>query len=114
MDEIKPRKRETVTYGTTERIETGCGHLYVTINEDCEGLCELFAVMGKSGGCAASQLEAIARMVSALLRAKVEPQVIVQHLKGIRCKEPSGQALSCADAIGKALENRIKSTEDNK
>jgi len=59
---LTPRSRPRVTYGTTREVRTGCGDLYVTINEDEKGEpFEVFAQLGKSGGCAASQTEAIGR-----------------------------------------------------
>jgi ribonucleoside-diphosphate reductase alpha chain len=107
-----PRARPYVTRGSTQRIETGCGHLYVTINEDERGLCEVFTQMGKSGGCTASQAEAVGRLMSLALRSGIEPEAIVKQLKGIRCPsplwQPGGMVLSCSDAVAKALERFVK------
>ncbi|MCU0853215.1 MAG: vitamin B12-dependent ribonucleotide reductase [Thermoplasmata archaeon] len=107
-----PRPRPYSTKGATQRIETGCGHLYVTINEDERGLCEVFTQMGKSGGCTASQAEAVGRLISLALRSGIEPETIVKQLKGIRCPsplwQPGGMVLSCSDAVAKALERFVK------
>ncbi|MDQ7786603.1 MAG: vitamin B12-dependent ribonucleotide reductase [Thermodesulfovibrionales bacterium] len=106
---IVPRKRPDVIKGATRLLKTGCGHLYVTINADEEGhLFELFTSMGKAGGCAASQSEAIGRLVSLAFRSNIEPDEVINQLKGISCHSPTwyegGRILSCSDAIAKALE----------
>ena len=104
---LKPRARPRVIYGSTQRIKTGCGNLYVTINEDEYGPFEVFATMGKAGGCAASQLEGISRMISLALRVGVDPNSIIKQISGIRCPAPAWDegemVLSCADAVAKAL-----------
>jgi len=113
---LSPRKRPIVTYGTTERMRTGCGYLYVTINEDEDGLCELFSQMGKSGGCASSNSEAVSRLCSLTLRSGVDPQSIIKQLRGIRCPSPAmengGVVRSCSDAIAKALERYQERREE--
>lgn len=105
---ITPRARPIITVGTTQKTTTGCGNLYVTINEDDQGPSEIFAMMGKSGGCAASQAEATGRLVSLALRSGIDVSAIIEQLKGIRCPSPiwsnGGMILSCSDAIAKALE----------
>jgi len=109
---ITPRPRPVVTNGTTTKVATGCGNLYITINIDDKTLpFEVFIQMGKAGGCAASQLEAIGRLVSLALRSGVENSKIVEQLRGIRCPSPSweksGRIFSCADAIARVLELRL-------
>ena len=103
-----PRPRPEVTKGITRRIQTGCGNLYVTINEDDKGAFEIFSQMGKAGGCAASQSEAISRLVSLALRSHIPVEAIVKELKGISCHrvvwQGSSRILSCADAIGKTIQ----------
>ncbi|KAF0144809.1 MAG: ribonucleoside-diphosphate reductase alpha chain [Nitrospirae bacterium] len=110
VQKIVPRKRPEMIKGATRLMKTGCGHLYITVNEDEKGhLFELFTSMGKAGGCAASQSEAIGRLVSLAFRSNIEPEEIVNQLKGISCHQPSwadgGRILSCSDAIAKAIDN---------
>ncbi|MEW6101915.1 MAG: adenosylcobalamin-dependent ribonucleoside-diphosphate reductase [Candidatus Omnitrophota bacterium] len=112
LEEIAPRPRPEVIIGTTTKVATGCGNLYVTINVDEEGKpFELFTQMGKAGGCAASQLEAIGRLVSLGFRSGIEVKSIIEQLRNIRCPSPSwekGQRIfSCADAIARVIEKRL-------
>ncbi len=104
-----PRPRPDILIGVTKEMKTSCGKLYVTINRDEQGIFEIFNQMGKAGGCAASQSEAIGRLVSLALRSGVQPEQIVKQLKGISCHLPTwggngGKILSCADAVSKAIE----------
>lgn len=111
VDFISPRPRPKRTDGFTERVNTGCGNGYVTVNRDEHGICEVFTSLGKSGGCAAAQLEAISRLISMALRSGVDPRSIIKHLRGIRCPShglDEGIAItSCADAIGLVLEKAV-------
>ncbi|HOC95776.1 MAG TPA: vitamin B12-dependent ribonucleotide reductase [Candidatus Cloacimonadota bacterium] len=105
---VAPRNRPEITHGITQRMETGCGHMYVTINTDEHGACEVFLQMGKVGGCASAQLEALARLCSLALRSDIKVEAIIRQLKGIRCQSPmwrKGKMItSCGDAVGQALE----------
>ncbi len=108
---LAPRKRPKVTRGVTERVNTGCGYIYVTVNFDSRGISEVFSTLGKAGGCAAAQLEAISRLTSLALRSGIDVDSVVKHLRGIRCPsiawEQGHAILSCADAIASVLEKYI-------
>lgn len=105
------RDRPRALAGTTYQMQTGCGPLYVTINEDQAGLFELFTTMGKAGGCASSQCEAIGRLVSLAWRSGVQARQAVKQLIGITCHKPSGfgdnRVTSCADAVAKAIQTHM-------
>jgi len=110
---LKPRKRPETLKGITRLMKTGCGNLYVTINKDKDGKpFEVFTNIGKAGGCAASQAEAIGRLISLAMRSGIETQEIVKQLKGISCHAPvwsgNGKITSCSDAIAKAIEAELR------
>jgi len=112
--ELKPRPRPEVTYGSTEKVKIGCGNLYITVNSDDNGICEVFTNLGRAGGCP-SQSEATSRLISLALRSGIDVKSIVEQLKGIRCHSTLRQiannkeikVLSCPDAIGRAIERSL-------
>ena len=104
----EPRKRQRKMPGNTYKVTTGCGNAYITITHDEQGLAEVFMTLGKSGGCAAAQSEAVCRLISMALRSGVQPAEIVDQLRGIRCPTPmmfpkEEWTLSCADGIARVL-----------
>ncbi|MDD5082715.1 MAG: vitamin B12-dependent ribonucleotide reductase [Dehalococcoidales bacterium] len=115
---LTPRKRSKVTTGWTEKVTTGCGNIYITVNSDEQGICEVFSHLGKAGGCAVAQLEATCRLISLALRSGVDVASVVKQLRGIRCPsiawEDGKSVLSCADAIAAVLERHIVGTEEDR
>jgi ribonucleoside-diphosphate reductase alpha chain len=114
-----PKDRPDVIPGVTIRQKTGCGSLFVTVNNDHNGKpFEVFCIMGKSGGCAMSMAEAIGRLTSLALRSGIPVEKVIDQLSGVMCHRPVGlgreKILSCADAIAKALrKNDHQKSEHN-
>ncbi len=108
---IIPRPRPTMTWGATEKMKIGCGSLFITVNRDENGICEVFTSTGKGGGCP-SQSEATARLVSIALRAGISQDEILAQLKGIRCpttvRQSGLKCTSCPDAIARTIEKMSK------
>ncbi len=109
---IVPRQRPEVTQGITQKVKIGCGNLYITVNYDENGICEVFTNLGRAGGCP-SQSEATSRLISQALRSGIDVKAVVEQLRGIRChstlrKGGDVKVLSCPDAIGRVLETVAK------
>jgi ribonucleoside-diphosphate reductase alpha chain len=113
MAEVK--KRPKVLEGKTYKITVGCGQLYVSVNSDDIGVFEVFAKLGKSGGCPACFTEALTRSISVGLRSGVGLKEYVKGLGGIHCNNPTffeGDSIkSCPDAISQVLKNFVKEEE---
>ncbi len=101
--------RPQTTYGYTRVIKTGCGKLYLT-EASAESYQEVFLRLGKSGGCAASYLDGIGRLITFALNAGVTKDTIIRAFMGIQCPSPMWsegvQVLSCLDGIAKLLKEK--------
>lgn len=113
-----PRPRPDITRGITSRVALGCNRkLFITVNEDEKGLCEVFVQVGKGGGCISSFSEAVGRLISLALRSSIPVREIIDQLRGIRCPHPSWHEgnpfLSCADAVARSLVQYLEETDAN-
>lgn len=102
------RTRPAALRGTTRRMPSPLGDLYVTVNEDDQGRpFEVFATLGKAGGAAMADVEAIGRLISLGLRSGIPMQELMLQLRGISCDRAVGfgpnKVLSVPDAIGQVL-----------
>jgi len=105
---VIPRERPELTFGYTQKILTGCGQMYLTLNNDDDGYpCETFAYCS-NGGCQ-GLTEGVSRLISLALRSGIPVEYIVDQLTDVRCpvatkKQTEIHNKSCPDAMGKALE----------
>ena len=114
---VAPKDRPAIMNGKTYKIKTGYGNLYITINDDEQGIpFEVFATIGKSGGFFQEQSEAICRLISLSLRSGIKVESIIEDLKGIRGPMPvmtdKGTVLSLPDAIGRILEEHVRTKSE--
>ncbi len=109
---MKAQDRPKELTGKTHKLNTGCGHIYVTVNELENKPFEVFAKLGKAGGCSACQTEALTRCISVGLRSGVDLSEYHKTLEGIHCSSATfsegEQILSCPDAIAKVLKTYLK------
>ena len=109
---VQARQRPRTMTGTTERVRTAHGNVYVTINrDDSLDPFELFCQVGKAGSCDSAQIEAISRMISLALRANIDPTEIITNLRGITCCVTWDQGTrvnSIPDAIAQVLHHVVE------
>ncbi len=111
---VMPRSRGKFTFGRTEKMVTADGTLYITINQDEYGLCEVFTNIGKHGSDVAAWSEAVGRLISLCLRSGIDLKSLIQQLRGITSTpiwQEGEQILSVPDAIGKALSRYLEENE---
>ena len=110
---IGERDRPAEVSGVTRRIRTGHGNMYVTVTHDEDGRpFEMFSTLGKAGGCDAANHEAIGRLASLALRSGVDPEAVVESLRGITCCPTWDDGIlvrSGPDAMSIALDKHIQS-----
>src|SRR5438876_3750110 len=109
LERRSKRSRPDLLKGSTRRIETPLGTMYVTITEDDRGQpFEVFISLGKAGAPLMADVEAIGRLISLALRSGVPMPEIYRQLRGISSDRPVGlgpnKVLSVPDAIGIAIE----------
>ena len=110
------RTRPAVLRGTTRRLPSPLGDLYVTVNEDESGRpFEVFATLGKAGGAAMADVEAIGRLISLSLRSGISLADVHNQLRGISCDRAVGigpnKVLSVPDAIAQAIGQHLQERE---
>ena len=116
MRRVGKRQRPDVLRGHTRQIESPLGTMYVTINEDDQGRpFEVFVALGKTGGAAMADAEAIGRLCSLALRSGISLRDVHKQLRGISSDRAVGmgptKVLSGPDAIAQVIERYIEEKE---
>ena len=109
LQRVAKRSRPELLRGTTRRVETPLGTMYVTITEDDRGQpFEMFMSLGKAGGALMADVEAVGRLISLALRSGIPLKEVYRQLRGISSDRVTGlgpnKVLSVPDAIGIAIE----------
>ncbi len=108
---IVPKDRPATLAGITDKIKTGYGNLYVTINTLDGKPFEVFAQIGKSGYSTMADTEAICRLASLALRSGISVDKIIEQLYGIggasQIFQEGGLIMSIPDAIAKVLKKHF-------
>lgn len=107
------RTRPQTLRGRTAKMKSPLGDLYVTINEDRNGRpFEVFCTLGKAGGAAMADSEAIGRLASLALRSGIPITAVRDQLRGISCDRAVGvgpyKVLSAPDAVAQAIEQYLE------
>lgn len=97
-------------HGTTYYEKVACGHIYITVNRYAGRPVEVFMQSSKSGGCAANT-EALGRLASTMLRAGIDPSIVVDSTLGVKCaacstmkgKGEKISGLSCSDVMARVI-----------
>jgi len=112
-------ERPRTLNGSTTKVKTGLGNLYVTVNKDeDDSIYEVFATTGKAGGNETANTEAICRLISVAMQYDVPLVVVIKQLQGIQSVpiwDNGVQILSTADGISKVLREHMDiSTEEQR
>jgi ribonucleoside-diphosphate reductase alpha chain len=110
------RARPDVLRSTSMRKDTPLGVMFVHITEDDRGQpFEVFINLGKAGGSAMADAEAMGRMISLALRSGIPLMEVHRQLRGISSDKAVGlgpnKVLSVPDAIGIALEEWYRQSQ---
>lgn len=97
-------------HGTTYYEKVACGHIYITVNRYAGRPVEVFMQSSKSGGCAANT-EALGRLASTMLRAGIDPSIVIDSTLGVKCaacstmkgKGEKISGLSCSDVMARVI-----------
>jgi ribonucleoside-diphosphate reductase alpha chain len=110
------KKREPILHGTTKKIDTSCGKLYLTVNKQGGEIFEVYWRMGKSGHCISARNAFEGALLSKLFQSDMPKcdiaDFLLNHALGVNCGQPFTEEgekhASCLDVIAKELIKQIE------
>ncbi len=109
---MEKKERPKTLAGETTRIATGCGNMYVQVNFLETEMFEVFATLGKAGGCAKAQCEGVSRLITLALRCGIPVEFLIEELENIKCPsiayDEEGEVKSCPDAMAKVMKGYLE------
>jgi len=115
IKKVQVQQRPGILSGITEKIKTGYGNLYITINTRDGQPFEVFAHIGKSGYTTMADTEAICRLISLALRSQVPLEQVIRQLRGIggssQIYSGGSKVFSIPDAIAQVLNRHFGTSE---
>jgi ribonucleoside-diphosphate reductase alpha chain len=101
------KNRPKVVSSVTYQNRCGCGDIFVTCSDHQGSLFEVFAVLGKAGGCGQANKTSVGKLISVALRSGTEPKSIIKAIEGVSCHKASTTTPSCIDAIALAIKEHV-------
>lgn len=98
-----PPRRPAVLDTTTVEKKTGCGSAYITISLPGQGYFEIFALLGKSGGCPAAIMSSLTRTLTVAVNSGASKRKLIKQLIGTRCPNDGPGLVSCPQALAEVL-----------
>jgi ribonucleoside-diphosphate reductase alpha chain len=95
----RPDQLETITV----KKRTGCGTMYITYTHPESEYHEIFAILGKTGGCAACNISSLTRLMTVAWNSGASLKKLVKQIDGALCPHAGGLDLSCPQAIADVL-----------
>lgn len=104
-------RRPSIVWGSTSRLSTSMGTMYLTVNKDASGKpVEVFVNVGKAGSDVMAMGEAVGRLVSTGLQSGIPMKAIAAQLVGVG--GTSNLSPGLVHAIGKSLSDIDTHPED--
>lgn len=110
--QIVPRPRPEVVEGTTYKVSTTFGDMFVTINSDQEGIIEVLAQLSRSTDPLNNYTQVMSRLITLALRYGIDAEEVKKSITGVGgslSEYVRRKAIpSCPDALADIIEQHLE------